>query len=218
MRQAPARKITNKGSKKRTGFFPSDKNECLVAYESPLELDYFYLLEFDRDVIRYREQPLKISFVFSNKTHRYTPDLEVQRKSGKQLVEVKPWDKLQELLKDDLEVSKFKAAANFCKYNGYSGFRIVTDKEIRSGTYLKNIKYLFSFHNRKVPASVKLTIRNELIANGQQQISQIIEKICPDENLMTFYYSYVLSLLYHHEVCTDLKKPINKSSLVYFNA
>lgn len=216
MDHIPARKITNRGSKKNTGFFPSVKNERLVAFESLIELDYFYLLEFDDDVIGYKEQPLTLFYPYLNKTHKYTPDIAVERQNSKILVEVKP---LTEYLasQDDPETSvKYNAAANYCKYNGYTDFIIVTDKDIRDGILLKNIKYLFSYHNLKVPSSAKLIIRNELMVKGSMQISQLLFNVCKSEDTTSTYYAYMLAMLYHHEIQIDLFRPINKDSAVSF--
>jgi len=58
------RKITNRGTKKQTGLFPSEKNEKTIEYESSIELDYFYLLEFDEDVVSYEEQPFSIHYLY----------------------------------------------------------------------------------------------------------------------------------------------------------
>ena len=55
------RRITN-GGRKVIGKFPSIKNGGMVWWESQIERDYFYLLEFDSDVIIYWAQPLKIRY------------------------------------------------------------------------------------------------------------------------------------------------------------
>jgi hypothetical protein len=209
-----ARKIKNSGTKKNTGFFPSIKNERPVAFESLLERDYIYLLEFDSDVLCYKEQPITITYCHSNKNYKYTPDFLVQRKNRTQLIEIKPQSKLQKLLCDDLIIKKFNAATHFCKSNGYSEFKIITDKEIRSGNILNNIKYLFSYSRLDVPAYYKLKIRNELMIASPAQISQLLSEICENVSQISMYYSYILAMLYHHEIKTDLQNPINKTSTI----
>jgi hypothetical protein len=209
-----ARKIKNSGTKKNTGFFPSIKNERPVAFESLLELDYMYLLEFDSDVIGYKEQPITIKYCYSNRNYKYTPDILVQRKNGIQIIEIKPQSKLQKILSDDFMLKKYNAAAQYCKSKGYSEFKIITDEEIRSGNILKNIKYLFSYSRLDIPASYKMRIRNELMLSGSVQISQLLSEICESEDQVSKYYSYILSLLYHKEIMTDLQNPINKMSII----
>lgn len=210
----PARKITNTGTRKNTGFFPSKKNERPIAFESLLERDYIYLLEFDKDVISYNEQPLTITYCVSNRNYRYTPDFFVQRKNKNQLIEIKPHSKLQKILNDDAVIKKYNAAAQFCKSNEFSEFRIITDYEIQSGNILNNIKYLFCYSRIDVPASYKMKIRNLLIINDSAHLYKLLSEICLDKNSYDKYYSYILSMLYHQEMHTDLSIPINKMSIV----
>ena len=81
----PVRKITNQGNKKKIGFFPSEKNGRSTAWESLVERDFMYLLEFDSSVISYIEQPLTISYKDNGKNYKYTPDLMVVRKNKTQI-------------------------------------------------------------------------------------------------------------------------------------
>jgi hypothetical protein len=57
-----ARKITNKGSLKVIGKFPSLKMNTAIWWESQLERDYIYLLEIDPDVLFYQGQPFTITY------------------------------------------------------------------------------------------------------------------------------------------------------------
>lgn len=210
----PARKITNTGNKKNTGFFPSLKNKRPIAFESLLERDYIYLLEFDKDVISYNEQPITITYCVANRNYKYTPDFFVQRKNKNQLIEVKPYSKLQKILNDDSLRKKYNAAAQFCKSNQQSEFKIVTDNEICSGNILNNIKYLFSYSRLEIPASEKMKIRNQLMLNQSINIQELLSYICEDKKQVGKYYSYILSMLYHQEISTDLSIAINKSSII----
>src|SRR5205814_2674316 len=85
----PARKIPRYGAQKNIGKFFSVKTGLVAWYESLLERDEMYLLDFDPFVTFWCEQPLKIRYVLNGKIHFYTPDLEVHRLAVKQLVEVK---------------------------------------------------------------------------------------------------------------------------------
>lgn len=210
----PARKITNSGTKKNTGYFPSMKNGRPVAFESLLERDYIYFMEFDSDVISYQEQPITIPFKIPGKTCHYTPDFLVLRKNKIQLIEIKPKSKLEKLLNDELTIKRYEAATLYCKSNNYDEFKIITDEEIRSGYILENIKTLFHYSRSHVPAVDKMKIRNELMLNGPQQIYDILQKICESAEYHSKYYSYIFSLLYHKEIITDLRRPINKASII----
>lgn len=213
----PARKIVNTRSRKNIGFFPSKKNERQVAYESLIERDYIYLLEYDRDVINYKEQPLEITYRNNNRLSRCYPDFEVQRKDRKQLVEVKPYAKYIKILHDETIINKFNAVALYCDANGYSDFKIVTDKDIRTGNLLKNIRLLFSYSNTIVPKDIKNTIINDLIPSYQiQTINQLLSRVCTKETKPTIY-AYILNMLYYQEISTDLEEPITRNSFIYLN-
>ena len=83
------RKISNKGTKKVIGKFASLKMKRVIWWESQLERDYIYLLEFDPDVASYDEQPLRIEYYLNGKKHRYTPDFLVRKGNKRIIVEVK---------------------------------------------------------------------------------------------------------------------------------
>ena len=133
----PVRRITN-GGRKVIGKFPSLKTGRAVWWESPLERDYLYLLEFDPEVVSYREQPLRIHYVLDGDVHKYTPDFLVERTSGrKQIVEVKPED-----VAIEEEYQRFsRAVTSVCEKSGYE-FLTVTDRLIRIPPRLDNVKLL----------------------------------------------------------------------------
>lgn len=106
-------------------------------WESPVERDYIYLLEFDLDVSFFKEQPVKIKYKYKNKPRKYTPDFYVERNSTRELIEVKPASKVN----DPKNIIRFLAGAQYCKNKGYV-FKVVTDEQIRKGNLLSNIKLL----------------------------------------------------------------------------
>jgi len=82
------------------GFYPSTKNNRLVAWESQLEQKACALFEFSADVVSYREQPITVYFESDGQMRRYTPDFELRFHDGRSMyLEVKPFAKLQRNLK-----------------------------------------------------------------------------------------------------------------------
>lgn len=118
-----------------TGQIKSLKRNDLVDFESSLERDFIYILEFDENVRYYYEQPLKIEF----KDRYYVPDFFVEYWDGtKEVIEIKyTIDLIENASK---YVAKFKVAEEFCNSNGMT-FKIITENEIRND-YLFNIKFL----------------------------------------------------------------------------
>jgi hypothetical protein len=209
----PARNITNRGSKKKIGFFPSEKNGRPTAWESLIERDYMYLLEFDSYVISYTEQPMTIFYKYNGREYKYTPDLLVVRKDKTLLIEVKPKEKHLKLLEEGKYKAKLTVANSFAKSHNYE-FKVVTDEDIRAGDLLSNIKYLFKFSRIHVPSSEFLKIRNELLLSGELTIDEISQRLANSPLEKKRVKTYVLALLYSQKLITDLHKKINSSSLV----
>lgn len=199
----PVRKIRNTGSKKHIGTFPSEKNGRPIDWESLLERDYIYLLEFDRGVKSYTEQPLTLTTRYNGKNYKYTPDVLVVRDKKTILVEVKPKNKLMRLLEDDVFKRKVEAANNYCSENGYK-FVVVTDEEIQAGNLLTNVKRLFKFSRIVVPSADFLAIRNELIVNGKMSIIELSYKLANSKVEQKRIQALVFSLLYSQKLICDL--------------
>lgn len=211
MNDKPVRKIKNNGTKKNTGYFPSKKNERSIAYESLLEKNYFYFLEFDKDVVSFLEQPLTLEYNILNKKRRYTPDLRVIRKEKIQIIEIKPKTKLLKLLCDEKEKAKFDAAKYYCNERNYE-FKFVTDDDIYSGNILNNIKYLFRYSRVKVPAIYELKLRNEL-AKGQMSIAELLQSL-EYMGVQNEHKMYIYSLIYEGVIKINLMESINSNTIV----
>jgi len=65
----PVRKISRYGAQKNIGKFSSVKTGRVAWYESLIERDYMYLLDFDPYATFWHEQPLRIRFTHGGKTH-----------------------------------------------------------------------------------------------------------------------------------------------------
>ena len=139
-----ARKISNRGTKKVIGKFPSLKLNKIVWWESQIERDYIFLLEIDPEVITYTEQPLRLQYQFKGKAHHYTPDFLVEKPNSTQIIEVKPEEKLTK----EETLLLFQIVAPLFHEAGYE-FVVVTDNMIRSQPKLDNIKLLWSPTSRR---------------------------------------------------------------------
>jgi hypothetical protein len=110
-----------------------------VAHESSLERDFVTLCRFDLDVIGVEEQPVSIHWTdAAGRTHRYTPDYRVVRRTGTDIVEVKYRADLKEKWANYRPA--FAAARAWAAGQGMR-FRIATDHGIR-GPLLANAKRL----------------------------------------------------------------------------
>ena len=125
-----------------TGAITSVKNNTIIEFESSLERDFIFLLEYNTKVKKYFEQPIIINFYFEDKLKSYVPDFFVEFENGeKQLIEIK----YKKDLKDALNLKKFEEAKAFCKQNNID-FKVLTEEDIRTDL-LFNAKFLLYYSN-----------------------------------------------------------------------
>lgn len=199
------RKISNRGSNNVIGKFPSYKTGKTVWWESKLERDYLYLLEFDSDVRSYKEQPVRIVFELNGLIRRYTPDFLVERTNKKQLVEVKPQEKV---FKGDGK-QRYLTISRVCRSRGYQ-FRILTEAEIRRQPRLRNIK-LFYKYARTVIAPQHQILCKEFFRDKTSAPLREIIKYFTDREVNP---SVVYALLFHTILVVDIMQPITLDSVV----
>ena len=203
----PVRKIPRYGAQKNIGKFFSVKTGLVAWYESLLERDEMYLLDFDPLVTFWREQPFRIRYVLNGKTHFYTPDLEVHRPAGKQVVEVKSQDQVDSGKFDGL----FRIATSASQDEGYE-FVVVTDQLIRQQPRLDNIKKLWKY------------ARTPILPQHQRLCWQFFQGKPFDEvelgDLIAFFKSkgvgaqVVYSMLFWGILDFDLNQPLNQFTAV----
>lgn len=201
------RKITNKGVKKVIGKFPSLKMHRLVWWESQIERDYIYLLEFDPSVISYEEQPLRISYRLNGKERHYTPDFLVKRVNKSLIVEVKPEEEVQKEENQRL----FHIAKAICARNNYE-FVIVTDKMIRVQPRLDNIKLLTRYQRTAINHPHYQIICYELFAMSSEVSLNEVMRFFASRSIDKHV---VFSLLYWGVLAVDLMQPIAGTSVVH---
>jgi len=145
----PIRKI-GLGRRAVAGQLASDKqlDSGGASFESSLERDFFILLEFNPRVVRWDPQPCRIAVAQTGTT--YVPDVLVSYADDPRdpatfrqvLYEVKYREQLRKEWSHYRP--RFKAATRFAKEQGWQ-FRLVTEREIRSGELLWNAKFLLPF-------------------------------------------------------------------------
>jgi len=193
----PVRKVSNRGGN-IIGYFPSIKIKRMVAFESLIERDYLYLLDYELDTEWFAEQPLTIEYQHNGKTLHYTPDFHIAETGQDVLVECKP----QALVDKEENQRKFRAACTWCANRGWT-FRVVTDRDIRTRFRLKNVKLLTRYARHRVGPGLKGRIFALLhAAPAPLSIDDVVRKIGPaDPAAVT---TGVLHMAFHHELFIPL--------------
>ena len=172
------RRITNRGRDRVIGKFASLKMQQIIQWESQIERDCCYWLEFDRDVIAYRSQPLIISYIFEDRKLRHTPDFEVMRHSLQtgqyQYLEVKPYKKTME---DEFKRKHIARAAHF-HLHGHI-YDLITDEHLRKDSYLDNIRLLYRYARLTSNPEILLKIKRAL-PNHSKHTLKVLQNHCVD--------------------------------------
>lgn len=182
-----ARRVISRAMPRVMGRFPSSKSNRSVHWESQLERDFLIHLEFDPDVLGFREQPVTVDLTIAGRRRRYTPDLYVERRAGRWIYEVKPADKVAAA---DVAPVLEAAAAHFMK-SGFN-YSVVTEHEIRRQPYLHNIHLLLRYRDVIVSQGAKDTAVALLSATQELTLAELAEKLA-DHGGATAVFAMVLS-------------------------
>jgi TnsA endonuclease N terminal len=205
----PVRRVSNWGGN-IIGAFPSLKNGCLVKYESTIERDFLFFLEYEYTVQRYEMQPLVISEIGPDgKSHRYTPDVLVERTSGRTLVECKPAALIDEdRTKRQIALGQMWADSNNCD------FVVITDKDLRTGFRLANLKYLWRYARLAVPYAVLERCLNALHRQPEGMTWEVLLTHLDGTAPSLMLPPSLAHLLFRHVLTTDLDRPLSPASVI----
>lgn len=203
----PVRNPTNRGGRKRIGWFPSRKMGRMVKWESHVERDYIYYPELDPDVIAYEEQPLKLVFPKGSKFKQYTPDFRLRRRSSAKLIIVEV--KTDEDFAESEERERLECARPLLEAQGYE-FAVVTSSKIRVEPQLSNLKLLFRF------ADYPITLQDRLACQSCFADRQVwtLGELASTFATLQYRRELPFALLAEGLLHTDLSKPIDRSAVL----
>ncbi|MFZ5644656.1 MAG: TnsA endonuclease N-terminal domain-containing protein [Bacillota bacterium] len=181
----------------------------MIDWESPLEWDYIYLLEWDREVLRYKEQPLRILCQVGDTTYRYTPDFWVKRKDRIDLVEVKSSKYVNT---PQAEIQKI-IGTEYCRKENLN-FIFITEQEIREGHLLRNIKMLFRYSRVRVSLYHIHKAMDAFLNNGPVSIVSLCklleDKLGNKDDIIPILYH----LIYKQYLSVNMEEPITFNSII----
>lgn len=201
---ARARRVITRSPTRTVGRFPSAKSRRSVHWESQLERDFVYLLEFDLAVLEYREQPETISLSVEGVARRYTPDFLVRTAAGHIVYEVKPRDKA---VHPDIAVVLAQAAEHYAARG--MGYQVVTETEIRRRPYLDNVRLLLRYQAHPVEPDTRTLVTGGL-KQGPLTVGQVQAHLAPAAGFAEIY-----AMLATHQLVADLSAPLNHDSLIH---
>jgi hypothetical protein len=204
----PVRKVSNRGGN-IVGRFPSLKMGRMIAFESLLERDFIYLLDYDVRVERFEEQPLTIEYRQEGELRHYTPDFQLLESRQSVLVECKP----EHFVDTEENRRKFVAARAWCEDRGWE-FRVVTEQEVRAGCRLPNIKQLTLYARLTIDPATRHQIDRALHDLSTpltlHAFAQRLDPVEPNRIM-----ACLLHLAFHHQLDLSLDtEPLSINTLV----
>lgn len=203
------RRITN-GGRKVVGKFPSLKMKRMIMWESQIERDYLYLVDFDSDVVSCQEQPLVVRYYDERdgKMHRYTPDfLLIRRNNKKQIIEVKD----EKAARSDEYQQVFKRVSPILHREGYE-FILVTDRMVRVQPLLRNAKLLHKYAATKISNEHLIHLTDIFASRAVFSLGELVTLL----GSRGVSKQEIFALLRHGILSLDLGKEINSDSIVTF--
>lgn len=174
------------------GKFPSLKLGRMVGYQSLIEQDFIYLLDFAPTVSDYCEQPFSIHYREGGKERQYTPDFFFVQRGQRYLIECKHHQYMQ------LEENRFKwaAAQRWGRTHGVV-FGVLTEQTIRAGYGLENIKLLTDYARYAIDPAIKTAVLHILAeTQSPMTMAKLLTRLSPDKPQAAI--TAVLHLAYHH--------------------
>ena len=193
----PVRKVSNRG-KNIIGKFPSIKMRRMIAFESLIERDFLYLIDYDKEVDWFEEQPLTIEYQYDGEIRHYTPDFHIIEKGREVLIECKP----EKFVLSAENQRKAFIARDWCACRGWE-YRMVSDREIRKGERLANIKLLARYAREVVSPCIQEFIYELLSGGAEMSIADITAMISPKDPSLVV--GSILHLAFHHKICVPLE-------------
>lgn len=212
-----------------SGQICSKKLNKSIQFESSLEKDFIYLIEFDTKVSSYLEQPIEIAYIDSKgKNRKYTPDFLVNyhdkfRKD--EIIEIKYKSELEEK-KDELE-EKFESARKYCISNDLV-FRVISDTYIRDEKHilLTNIKFLSRYRDffdkidyeatgLHFDTSYACILLDKIEQYENCTINQLITTITNDWEKKAELIFLTWYLIANNFIGCDLNSPLNLNSAIW---
>lgn len=193
------------------GYFSSNKMNTQIAFESLLECNFCFYLEFLKDVKYFEEQPLKIPYTYMGKNKNYYPDFKIILSNGDHwLVECK----FSGRINDEKNQIKFDIGNQWCENNNYH-YAIITEKEIQQNPLLNNLILLDSKKNFIIANDFDKKIIDLLNVNSTKFLT--INALCFEFNKeeRTTIRSILLRLLFEERIISELhEKAINGESIL----
>jgi hypothetical protein len=195
----------------------------MKGFESSLERDFLILLDFDLNVDRYEEQPLRIEYTDGDgRARTYTPDVLVYYRD-----DMTPAKWMKPLLcevkyRADLFADwpaikpKIRAGRDYAREQGWR-FQIVTEREVRT-PYLDNAKFLRPYRRIESPWDDKKLVLDALRELREADPETVLLAVHQDPLGRAQLLPALWHLLAMGMIDADLTLPLNMRTRIWATA
>ena len=198
-------KTKNRRPKQNIGNFSSCKMETSFRYNSLLQKDFMYWLEFDSDVLSYNAPAITVNYRSSGREKSYTPDFQVVRRQKKQVIEVKSQKTVETEKYDRL----YQMLSGMYDETGWE-FVVLTETKIRTEPLLSNIKLLYGYARENFSTDEYRDcweIARSNVSVSLAEIFQILDQHRVRRNIL-------FKLLFHNLIEIDIQQAITANSTI----
>ena len=202
------------------GYFYSVKNRRNIDFESQLEKKFYLTFEFNDEIERYQEQPVKVETALNGRKITYIPDCLIYFKpelnKNPLLVEIKYLKEIKE--KKEKIVNKVKAVSKYCKENGFL-FKIFTDKKLDE-TYINNIKFLYRYSERPKSNGKYEEYENRIYSvlyGNDLTVGELLNITALNDSERMTILPVIWHLAFKKKLSLNLNKPLNNAVIAALN-
>jgi hypothetical protein len=211
--ERPVRTIHKKGKRKPIGRYPSYKNGRAHTWESVHERQLMWLSEADPEIVRYVEQPHRVTMEASDTAARdliYFPDLLRERANGRtEIIEVKKhWD---EIRGDPAYEVKLERAQQVYQAKGYDFIILTAADDIEIEPYLSNARTIQSHRFTYVDSLDELRFHEALdAAGGSLPLGNVLEAVSASRDRFDpLAFAIICALVVRRSAFVDIQQVFN---------
>ncbi len=163
--------------KRTAGHFISCKMKTSVWYESVLQRDFMYWLEFDPDVVSYTTSTKPLKYYNKGKEELYYPDFQVIRHQKKQVVDLK----FQKTIKSKKYRQLYPLLYDVCRDAEWE-YTVLTELQVKQEPTISNIKLLYRYAREDFSQNIRKNVLFKLLFYSFVEIN-LKESINPDSQI-----------------------------------
>lgn len=191
--------------KQNAGHFISCKMQTSVWYESVLQRDFMYWLEFDPDVVSYSTSTEPLKYYDKGKEKLYYPDFQVIRHQKKQVVDLK----FQKAIKSKEYRQLYPLLCEVCR-NAEWEYTALTELQVKQEPIISNIKLLYRYAREDFSIDEYKNCLSILKSTVPASLSEIYELL----DCQNIRKNVLFKLLFYSFVEINLKESINPNSQI----